>query len=154
MRRRRPHPSSGWIICDCTIATDNKVAVQVLHIVRSTVSFNISLAGIYSPGRVSDLPPNEGLIPRFPKSERDVGLPFRQVDISLADNQLHPQSRITRMKCVDEWRLPQARCKARSAGHPNSAGEPLVAGREVTLEGGHRCLHTLGIGQQFLSKFG
>src|SRR5262249_8248336 len=57
------------------------------------------------------------------------------------------------MKCVDERRLSEARCQARSAGHPNGAGEALVARSKVALEGGHCCLHALGSGSQFLSKF-
>src|SRR5262245_20586386 len=153
MRRHRPHPSRRWIIRYCTIAGDNKMAVQVFHITRPTIPFHIGTAGIHSPGRIRNLPAYESFIPRFTESDRDVGLSFRQVNIPLADDQLDPQSRITGMKCIDERCLSEARRQARSAGHPNGAGEPLVARSEVTLEGGHRCLHALGGRPQFLSKF-
>jgi hypothetical protein len=130
------------------------MAVQVLYIVRSAIPFHIGLAGIHGPRRISDLPPYEGFIPRFTESDRDVGFPFRQVDVPFTDDELDPQSRITGMKCVYEWRLTEARCQARSTGHPNGAGETLVGRSEVTLKRGHRCLDALGIGPQFLSKFG
>jgi hypothetical protein len=56
------------------------------------------------------------------------------------------------MEGVDEWRPSEASRDAGSARHPNGAAEALIARSEVTLEGSHRCVDTLGCGSQFLPE--
>ena len=116
--------------------------------------FHIGTAGIYRPGRISDLAADEGFIPGLAEADGDVGLAFGQIKMPVADHELDPQTRITCMKGVDEWCPSEAIRHARSAGQANSAREAFVARGEVTFEGRHRCLHTLGSGPQFLSKLG
>ena len=55
------------------------MAVQVFSIVRPTMPFHVSAAGIYSPTRISDFAADEGLIPRLAEADRDIGLPFGQI---------------------------------------------------------------------------
>ena len=114
--------------------------------------FHIATAGIYRPGRISDLASDEGFVPGLAEADRDVGLAFGQIKMPVADHKLDPQARIACMKGVDEWCPSEASRHARSAGHANSAGETLVARGEMTLEGRHRCLDAFGSGSQFLPK--
>ena len=148
----RPLPSCARIIHNRAVAGDNEVALQVLRIARPTMPFHVGTAAIQSPGHINDLAADEGFIPRLADADRDVGLPFGQVENPVADHQLDPQTRMAGMKGVDERCPSEASRHARSAGHPNGARETFVTRGEVTLECRHRCLDALRRRAQFLSK--
>jgi hypothetical protein len=118
------------------------------------VPFYIGTAGVYRPGRITNLAADQGFIDRFAETDRNLGFAFGQIKMTVADHELDAQTRITCMKGVDEWCPPEAICHARSAGQANSARETFVARGEATFEGRHRCLHTLGSGPQFLAELG
>jgi hypothetical protein len=70
----------------------------------------------------------------------------------VANHKLDPQARMACMKGIDEWCPSEASRHARSARHPNSPGEALIARGEMALEESHRCLDAFGSGSQFLPK--
>jgi len=53
-----------------------------------------------------DLAPDKGFILRLAETDRDIGLPLRQVQKPVADNQLDLQAGMAGVKRVDQSRTP------------------------------------------------
>lgn len=136
------------IVRDRAVAVDHEMPLQTLQAIWPAMLFHISTAGIHGPGHVRDLAADESFIPGFADAERDVGLALRQVECPVADRELHPKTRVPRVKGVDKRAPPEAIRHARSTRQANRAGEARIAGGAATRESCHRCLHILGGGPQ------
>jgi hypothetical protein len=77
------------------------VTVEIFRPLRPTVPFDVGAARINCPRIVRDLTTNQSWIARLSASHGNLGLAFRQIEKPFGDDEINPQPRKARLKCIN-----------------------------------------------------
>ncbi len=151
VRRNQLQPSRDGIVLIRASTCNDDMTLDVRHASRCTVMLNVGLTCIDGPGHFRDLASDKALVSGFARANREIGLARRQIENTVADYQFQLEIGVARVECIDKRCFPQTICDTPGRRHADSAGEPFVAGSNLTLESRDGIRHLLGGATQFLT---
>ena len=78
------------------------MTVDILKALGSPVALDIRTTGVYSPARRRERAADEGFVPGFADSNRNVSLSFGQIEKLVAQHEFEPKAGVACVKGVDE----------------------------------------------------
>nr|WP_288142928.1 hypothetical protein [Mesorhizobium sp.] len=116
------------------VKADEIVLQQVLDRAWMSAALHIVSAGIDGPGGFRDLAPNQPLVTCFSRPKRDIGIAVGKVDISIADNEIDPQSRMAVMEAINKAGSDDAGKDRLGASEPHGAGKVVLQTENGSLQ--------------------
>ena len=130
------------------------MAIEILDALRLAVLLDVLPARVDGPDRIRDLAPDELVVVGVAGAQRDVRLALGEVEILVAHDELDPDPGVAGVEAVEQRGLRDAVDQGLGAGHADDADHLAPRRFEMLLEGQHRLLHPLGVGDHLLAELG